>query len=221
MNKVKVYATRINTDDSLENYSFLLPFINERKRNLIQKYHNIKDKLRAFKGEYLVRQVIQDTLKIPYSEVRFEYMSAGKPYLPGYDSFHFNISHSGDMIVLAVHSKPVGIDVEEIQPINDLELSSYFSLCEIDKLLSQKPEAHEAYFYELWTMKESFIKAIGAGLTIEPNTFSLTFCDSLYCVSHDDLQTYYIDRYEVQTGYKMAVCSLSRSFDHRICFYDL
>jgi len=60
-------------------------------------------------AEILIRAVVCSKLGIKNESVKFNRTTYGKPYLEGYDDFHFNLSHSGSWVVCAVSSKPVGM----------------------------------------------------------------------------------------------------------------
>ncbi len=98
------------------------------------------------------------------------YSSFGKPFLTGID-IKFNWSHSGDMIALIMSSGDCGIDIEQH---TGKELYDYRSLCTEPELkwLSQKSEdtgiSELVYFIDLWTAKESVVKAKGTGLYTNP-----------------------------------------------------
>lgn len=65
-------------------------------------------------GRLLIRKVIADCLKIPYKEIRLGRTEKGKPFLEnlGHENFSFNVSHHGDLAVLAASTEGlVGIDV--------------------------------------------------------------------------------------------------------------
>lgn len=73
----------------------------------------------------LVRQTIHDMYDLPMDQIVFETEGNGKPVVRQLPSFHFNLSHSGDWVVCAVDDAPVGIDIEEIKPI-DLAIAKRF-----------------------------------------------------------------------------------------------
>lgn len=73
----------------------------------------------------LVRQVIHDMYDLPFDQIVFETEGNGKPVVRHIPSFHFNLSHSGDWVVCAIDDAPVGIDIEEIKPI-DLAIAKRF-----------------------------------------------------------------------------------------------
>lgn len=79
----------------------------------------------------------------------------------------FNLSHSKDLILYAISRSPVGIDVEFIRPLENMDdiVNNYFSPHEILRFHSyaEKRERIE-WFYEIWTSKEAYFKTSGIGL---------------------------------------------------------
>lgn len=91
----------------------------------------------------------------------FSYGENGKPYLKEYPEIFFNISHCRKGIACAVCDRPVGIDIEEIQPvveIRDLVLSRE------EKEVVEMSDTPEVEFTRIWTRKESFLKLTGEGI---------------------------------------------------------
>jgi 4'-phosphopantetheinyl transferase len=87
----------------------------------------------------------------------------GKPFIEG--GPEFNISHSGEMVVLAMTEKgAVGIDVERIRPVNAKDFSQY--LPEVSNLDCRDDKEHLKLFYDCWTRKEAVLKGSGAGLSV-------------------------------------------------------
>lgn len=103
----------------------------------------------------------------------------GKPFLRnrGGIPFYFNLSHSGDLVVLVADSSPVGVDVERVREI-DLSVTRKFATqTERDWIESGgDPQKRLERFFLLWTLKEAYIKAEGKGfsLSMKSITFTLT-----------------------------------------------
>jgi len=103
------------------------------------------------------------------------YTSFGKPILAGSD-IQFNWSHSGDMIALTINSMDCGIDIELDTGI---EIYDYRSLCselELNWLHEKHMEtgiSELMYFLDLWTAKESVLKAMGTGLSTDPRLIEI------------------------------------------------
>jgi 4'-phosphopantetheinyl transferase len=90
----------------------------------------------------------------------------------------FNISHTDQLIVLAISLKnDIGVDVEyTARKGKMLDIAhSFFSLKEYEALSNLPPEQKNDRFFDLWTFKEAYIKACGMGLSIPLDHFSFSF----------------------------------------------
>lgn len=91
----------------------------------------------------------------------------GKPYLVGFPDIHFNISHCDGLAVCAIYSRPVGIDVERVRPCQDCLLRRVLTEKERQQVLAADgEEEQERCFVRFWTLKESYLKAVGCGITV-------------------------------------------------------
>ncbi len=123
---------------------------------------------RAFLRQHLAHYTGQ-----PAPAIRIERSEHGKPYLTDFPRIQFNLSHSGDSLLLAIckHSPPglmLGVDIEVIRPRVNLPgvVSKCFSIPE-QAAWQQLPRHQQlAAFFQSWTAKEAFAKAIGRGLAI-------------------------------------------------------
>ena len=133
------------------------------RRERIQRYMHLSDKVRCLTAGLMLRAVLgaEQVGRITFS-------SLGKPYLP--DGPYFNLSHSGDLVVLAVDSHVVGIDVERIAPYPKAMAQRVFTPHEQAWLEESK---NDEVFYRLWTGKESILKALGLGLQLPPESFEI------------------------------------------------
>ncbi|WP_278044718.1 4'-phosphopantetheinyl transferase family protein [Shewanella maritima] len=144
----------------------------------------------------LVRILLSRHSDIAPQQWRFEYGKHGKPRLTDAQFKHsgisFNLSHSGDwfMIAIACMNNPnqlassgdcqpimLGADIERLRSRTDIHaiLNNYFSELEITQL-QQLPESEQRQrFFDLWALKESFIKAEGSGLALSLKSFAFDF----------------------------------------------
>lgn len=133
-------------------------------RASISRFKRWQDRQATLFGKMLLLGALQrafpDTGKQKFQS--FAASQHGKPFIPG--GPEFNISHSGDIVVVAVnHSGAVGIDIEEIRPVNIDDYSQYVP--EVANL-TEKYDADQvnALFFDCWTQKESVLKGYGQGL---------------------------------------------------------
>lgn len=153
--------------------------MSEDKQRRVDRLYFEDDKKRTVAGEMLARKSIAEWCEVTPESIRFSIGEHGKPYVEDLD-VEFNISHSGDMVVCAVDDNPVGIDIEQIRPI-DLSISK--RICtdkELLYLFGHAPAEHDfkytnnaetlSRFFELWTYKEAYGKFIGNGIS-NPKSF--------------------------------------------------
>jgi 4'-phosphopantetheinyl transferase len=104
------------------------------------------------------------------SELRFAYTPRGKPFLDSKNAagIHFNLSHSGDLALIAVAvGRRVGVDLELVQERSDAHeiARTYWAAAEQHALRQVPPAEQCRTFYRLWTRKEAVLKASGQGIT--------------------------------------------------------
>nr|WP_234447709.1 4'-phosphopantetheinyl transferase superfamily protein [Viridibacillus soli] len=90
-------------------------------------------------------------------EIEFQNNFYGKPYLQGFYKLEFNISHSGEWVVCAIDKFSIGVDIEMIKPIEFDIAKCFFTEEEYDDLLTVDSLKRLDYFYDLWTIKESYV----------------------------------------------------------------
>lgn len=145
-----------------------LSFLSEE---YIQQFHSFAimgDKL----SYYYSKKILLDILKSRFGIQNLKNIqqnNKGKPFVPSLPEF--NISHSGEHIIIAIMqlSKPcIGIDIQTHRPIDKSLFRKYFSEKEWMAV-----NRDDNYFFDLWTIKEAAIKAEGSGMSILNNTFTI------------------------------------------------
>jgi 4'-phosphopantetheinyl transferase len=115
-------------------------------------------------------------LQIEPALVQICYGKHGKPYLAIAESIAFNVSHSGDLAALAFGvGGDIGVDVECLRPVPEISalVRRFLSCTEVDHLLSLPREEQQSFFFRYWTCKESFVKAVGTGLSTPLDSFDV------------------------------------------------
>lgn len=210
---IEVYAVNINSDFEKYKFNKLLLRLSSEKQKRISQFLNSKDAERAIISDILIRNVITSKFGIRNDKIIFNKNKWGKPFLENFNQFHFNISHSGDWVVCAIGNFEVGIDVEKIQYI-DLDIPKrFFAKEEYDFLLNQDEYNRVGYFYDLWTLKESYVKAVGKGLYIPLNSFSVNIKkNEIKLSTTSECNYFYFKQYDIDTNYKISVCGYKDQF---------
>lgn len=145
-----------------------------------RRFHRAVDRQRFLVGRAFMRCVLADRLgQRDPAALQFTQQLHGKPVLGGADGgkLHFNLSHTDDMLVLALSRRHcVGVDVEAItRKVELLALAErYFAAHEYAELRVLDDTAQRERFFRLWTLKEAWLKARGLGLRVPLDNFSFT-----------------------------------------------
>jgi 4'-phosphopantetheinyl transferase len=126
----------------------------------------------------VLRGLLADYLGARPDEVSFCYNEQGKPRLADVGArLRFNLSHSGALAACAFALDcDLGVDIEEIRQMTDLFdiARRFFSADECADLESTPVEEREGAFFNCWTRKEAYIKAVGGGLSIPLDSFCVS-----------------------------------------------
>ena len=151
----------------------------ERQRS--QRFHFERDRRRFMVSHAAVRIILGRYLQVAGHRVAYTVQEFGKPSLAGLPSdsgLRFNLSHAHELAVLAVTwQREVGVDVEQVRPLPDMmEIAArFFAPPEVQQLQNVPTSAGQIQaFFNCWTRKEAFIKAIGSGLHHPLDSFAVT-----------------------------------------------
>jgi 4'-phosphopantetheinyl transferase len=142
-------------------------------------FQNESTRQRHILAHAALHWLLAKRLKCNPHEIVFEFGPQGKPALPS-TPFHFNLSHSGDLALVAISETiEVGVDVERIRPVRDpLALAErFFTPGEHAELEGMPPQMRLDCFFRLWTQKEALLKATGQGIANGLKHFEVTSRD--------------------------------------------
>lgn len=158
---MNVYLTNINDFANAELVKEHFPLRFEKA----ERFRFNADKLRSYCAGYLIWQV----LGLDENDILVD--SNGKPYSKKVD-YDFNISHSGDYVVLAYGKGKIGIDIEKAND-NNLTVSKRVFTQNEQKYLNEIDGEKLKRFNTLWSLKESVMKLNGKGIALSPSSFDV------------------------------------------------
>jgi 4'-phosphopantetheinyl transferase len=163
----QVWRVRADTGEAEDDRWRLLLAGPERER--LARFHFAADARREAVSRGALRVLLGGYLGLPPEELAFATEAKGKPVLAGAapgERIEFNVSHSGEWVLLAfARGRRVGIDLERWREIEAEQILRDFFLPEELEEWRQWPEAgRPAAFFGAWTLKEAYLKALGAGL---------------------------------------------------------
>ena len=144
------------------------------RRDRANRFRFAEGRARSLGAELLLRKALLD-LGSDVRELKYGYGPQEKPYLIGVPEFHFNLSHSGDYVMLAAADREVGCDIEEIARYDLRVAKRFFAPEEYECIAAAPPEEQQELFFRYWTLKESFVKVTGRGLNLPMSSFEIRF----------------------------------------------
>lgn len=172
------WITKRTDDFTSEQYNKCLSLITEERRAYLDTVSSKEKKLASVCGEWCIKELVSEFDDIKAEDVIILRTEKGKPYLKNLP-FHISISHSSDLVAVAVSRFPVGIDVEKIK---DRDLKLCRKVCtEKDNEIIKNSHNPIEDFYKIWTAKEAYFKKEGTGITnLKAISYENIDCDHFF-----------------------------------------
>ena len=154
----KYFNTDQYTSKTLEQ---IIPYLPSERKNRLVRYNKESDRKNCAIGYLLLTSGLNRIFKI--QSPRLSYSDKGKPFLTDYPDIHFNISHCPKGCICGISSSTIGVDIQDIRPFSPEVANRCCSENELELLKKSKKPADE--FTKIWTMKESYLKMTGEGIT--------------------------------------------------------
>ena len=126
----------------------------------------------------LMRKTLSQYIDLPPNQWKFSRGEYGKPEVVNFDlPFFFNASHSSQFAVCAIgQAGPIGVDIERSDRVcsTDKIAHRFFTKSEAETFSHLTARRRRKMFFELWTLKEAYLKARGIGLRQALNTMSFS-----------------------------------------------
>ena len=158
----------------------LLEVLDDEERAQAGRFRFERDRARFVARRAFRRRVLAQYLEVAPVGVRFRTSKKGRPEIDACDEVTFSASHSDGLAVVAVARGPrVGVDIERVRPIPDAQelADRLFSPREADHVRSIDDGSNAQAFLTLWTRKESYVKALGEGLSMPLESFEVLATD--------------------------------------------
>jgi 4'-phosphopantetheinyl transferase len=175
-----IHVWSIRLDPPAERVEQLGRFLAADEWERANRFRFAKHRRQYVVGRGALRTLLAAYLGSRPERVQFTYGPRGKPFLapaPGAEGLQFNLSNSDELAVVGLVLGPeIGVDVEYLRPMPDCEqiAERFFSPSERE-VLRGIPAAHkEEAFFNCWTRKEAYLKAVGEGLAAPLDSFDVT-----------------------------------------------
>jgi 4'-phosphopantetheinyl transferase len=177
----------------------------ERKR---RTFHRTADADRFLVGRGMLRIAVGRLLGVPPRDVELELGEHGKPLIAG---AHANVSHSGDVVLIALcRDRALGIDVERIESRHAEPGAMKIAFCddETRAIAALPEELRTAAFFHVWVTREAVIKAIGAGFSMPVENIAVCVDPRLppaVLATHASLPAFWVQPIPVAPGHVAAL----------------
>jgi 4'-phosphopantetheinyl transferase len=163
--EVNLHIFRMNHEERVQAPERFLTLLPLEEQADYRRFQSPERRGEFLWSRLLLRQLLSYYLKVAIGDLKLSVTDQGKPFLAGSD-LRFNLSHTAGLIACSFSPREVGIDVQKIEPERPWALTArrFFTAEEIDYLFSCPDHSRERIFYQIFTMKEAYVKAAGVGL---------------------------------------------------------
>lgn len=177
---LQIWSISLDADEKFRNACKNALDEKGRKRIDYFKFKQVQESYIISQGG--LRLLLSHYLGIPPKEIQIGKLSKGKPYSIDNPNLCFNMSNSGRKVVYAFSmDEDVGIDLEKIRELPDLDelIEKNYIPSERD-YINKLPEQRQYRFFQFWTIKEAYLKAIGVGMRIPPDNIAFSIQNGEY-----------------------------------------
>ncbi|HJJ38759.1 MAG TPA: 4'-phosphopantetheinyl transferase superfamily protein [Methanocorpusculum sp.] len=214
---IRLYAADISVFSDTKLYAKAYASVSDERKAKTDRYLFPEGKYQSLGVELLLRLGLLD-LGIDTGNLMFEYGAMKKPSLANHPEILYNQSHSGKYAICAISKSAVGCDVEKMSNCDLAIARRFFFAGEYDSILARKtPEEQKKQFFRLWTMKESFMKSTGLGLSLGLDSFEIFPDGDVISIRQtaDDNQ-WFFKEYSFDEEYACSVCALQNCFENEV-----
>ena len=223
---------------NLNHFLFIKDFnklmINEKDIKKGFSFYQARDQICSLISKYSLRLLLNNYLNLKFQNYDFEYNKYSKPFLP-FDinklNLHFNLSHSGEYILVSLNSNDnIGTDIEYINSNIDFEClkDQFFSKYELEIWKKLNEIEKIEYFYKIWACKESILKGIGMGFSYSPSNISFDFISdnnakiihSSFCLVESDFSQWKTNLFKIDNKYQSAFSVRKNTFQVKYINWD-
>lgn len=207
---IDIYITNINWENNRPYFCKVILSNLEDKKMMIERYK------RSIISKLFVKIILEKYYKMNTKEINIVRDQYGKPFLTKQNmelNLYFNISHSGEWVVCAFSDCEIGIDIEKIDTYSPKIAKRFFSHNEYNTFLEKSGRERDRCFFDIWTLKESYVKALGKGLSVPFRSFSFSFNDNTITLRSDiEKSHWFFKQYEITSDYCLSLCARANDF---------
>ncbi len=212
----EVYVWQASTAWAEKRHGQCATLLSPDERTRAERFYFEADRARFILVRGMLRRLLGRYMQIDPAQVEFSYGEFGKPEVKcaGEARVRFSVSHSGDMALFAItRARRVGVDVERVRAMSGdgRFAAQLFAASENARLAALGEQERRGAFFQLWTAKEAYLKAVGMGLTMPLDRVEVALGENepmrLASLDGDvhEAQPWQLERINVGPDYKAAL----------------
>lgn len=217
---IKTYIINTRQYEDEAAFNTAVESVSPYRRQKIALLKNIKDKRRSLAAAIALDAALKE-YGLEERTMEYDVGKQGKPYFRYNPEIHFSLSHSGDYAICSIGAHETGNDIELIKSGRERVAKRFFATEELDWIYeTQDPRERDERIFRIWTMKESFLKVTGLGMSLSLKDFAVAVSDDGSIAMRQNVNdiTYrtkeYImpETFSESDGYSISVCSEAGTF---------
>lgn len=167
----KLIIRKVDHDFITSNYDEIMSDMHRQRKERIERFNNTNARDTSIVAGKLLQEIVENEMGIRVGDLEIVQNENGKPSIKSQNDFFYSISHSGDYVGIAYSNRQIGLDIEKIRPCREKVAKRCFTPDECSYITSV-PEREDEFFCRIWTMKESYLKLLGLGISVPLNSFN-------------------------------------------------
>lgn len=147
--------------------------VSKKRQEKAARLKTLEAKALTVGAEMLLKKALSQVYGID-KPLEIKVDADGKPALTEYPEIFFNLSHSGHYVICGLGPRPVGVDIQKMAEPNLKLARRFFTAAEADWLLALPVEKQTRAFFNLWAIKEAYMKYTGKGFKLLMDAFKVT-----------------------------------------------
>ena len=225
----ETHVWRAKLDLSADEITELTKILAEDEQVKANRFRFPEHQRRYIAARGILRKLISSYSNISADSVQFDYNSHGKPKITEFlnnQNLQFNVSHSEELALYGItRDRRIGIDLEYLREMNDVVqiAQRFFAPRESAVIASLHGDEQKRVFFQFWTAKEAYLKAIGSGLAGGLDKVEISLekqAVTLLSVSEtsENAANWSLDRFIPDLNYVATVVTETKQKSHQIQF---
>jgi len=218
----QVAVCRVAVAENQHRSPSLFPLLTAAEQQRAQRYHAEADYHRFVVGRATLRRLLGACLGLPPTALHFAPGANHKPILATAPELHYNVSHSGNWVLIAIGPVAVGVDVERINADFPFEEVLDYSFSPAEKAFIEQYPVQSAAFYRLWTRKEAFVKGTAQGIDADFARVPALDGPHQWQAAHPNpVASWAVSSFAAAAGYVAALAYPATILASQIGFYEV